>query len=384
MVIQIGYCTNVHAGADLAQTQANLEKHACDVKKIFSPSQAMGLGLWLSASAARALIADNKVIELRDWLSEQGLVPFTLNGFPYGDFHREIVQHDVYLPTWNDERRLQYTLDLITILDQLLPEGMEGSISTLPLGWPVPTPTEDFLNGCAVNLKKVSKHLSELEQEQGRRITLCIEPEPGCILQRSTDLTSYFEEYLFGKSDEDQVRRYLGVCHDVCHAVVMFEEQSEVLGLYQAAGIHVGKVQISSAIVLPFDEKNADEWSQALSQLRQTHESRYLHQTMIQPTNSEAIFFENLPDALKHLESSTPKSAELRAHFHVPIYLNTFGYLHASQQAIRECIDTCRQWSDIQHYEVETYTWDVLPKELKVASLAEGIAEELRWFKEIL
>src|SRR5262245_23768312 len=98
MKIQMGYCTNVHAGADLEQTRANLERHAVAVKERFSPSEPLGIGLWLSAAAARKLRAEQAVPEFADWLGERGLVPFTLNGFPYGDFHQKVVKHDVYLP----------------------------------------------------------------------------------------------------------------------------------------------------------------------------------------------------------------------------------------------------------------------------------------------
>ena len=95
---QIGYCTNVHAGPDLGQTRANLERYAEEVKRRYSPQQPMGVGLWLAAPAARQLCASpNELREFADYLREAGLVPFTLNGFPYGDFHREVVKHDVYL-----------------------------------------------------------------------------------------------------------------------------------------------------------------------------------------------------------------------------------------------------------------------------------------------
>ena len=33
-------------------------------------------------------------------------MPFTFNGFPYGDFHQSVVKHRVYEPTWADAERL--------------------------------------------------------------------------------------------------------------------------------------------------------------------------------------------------------------------------------------------------------------------------------------
>ena len=132
---QLGYCTNVHAGADLAETQANLRRYALSVKARFCPDETMGIGLWLSAGAARQLKSAGTLEGFRDWLRDSGLTPFTLNGFPYGDFHQKIVKHKVYEPNWFAQDRFEYTRDLIQILHQLLPPGMEGSISTLPVAW---------------------------------------------------------------------------------------------------------------------------------------------------------------------------------------------------------------------------------------------------------
>ncbi|HIA63662.1 MAG TPA: hypothetical protein EYN93_12355, partial [Planctomycetaceae bacterium] len=86
--MEIGYCTNVHAGVDLEATQANLSKYAARVKQLVSPHDPMGIGLWLAAPAAQQLLDSKQTTVFRDWLDEQGLVPFTLNGFPYGNFHK--------------------------------------------------------------------------------------------------------------------------------------------------------------------------------------------------------------------------------------------------------------------------------------------------------
>lgn len=380
---QLGYCTNVHAGVDLAQTKANLQKYALEVKQRVSPTQPMGIGLWLSASAAKEVLSQGAA-DFAGWLQERGLIPFTLNGFPYGDFHQEVVQHQVYLPTWAEPSRTDYTLNLIEILDQILPAGMAGSISTLPLGWGSPEPDTAFLELCATSLREVSEHLARLEKERGRRITVCLEPEPGCILQRSTDLVRFFESHLLPRSNEDLIRRYICACHDVCHAAVMLEGQREVFERYQAAGIEVGKVQISSAIRLPMGELAHKDRLAALDQLAEAHEPRYLHQTMVTDQRGTSVFYENLPEALEVLQADPSGAEELTAHFHVPVYLDRFGLLEATQDAILECTDVCRELGSVEHFEVETYTWTVLPEELRVTSLAAGIAEELEWFHNVL
>ena len=136
MRLPLSYCTNVHAGTTLAECMANLDRHAAAVKARFSPAAPMGVGLWLAADAAREVVAGGGAGPLRDFLRERGLVAQTFNGFPFGNFHAREVKRAVYQPTWVQASRLRYTLDLAEILAQLLAEGQEGSISTLPLGWP--------------------------------------------------------------------------------------------------------------------------------------------------------------------------------------------------------------------------------------------------------
>ena len=96
----IGYCTNVHAGATLEQTKANLQKYALPVKRIVSPDEPMGIGLWFSRQCVNELFNQGAkgLPKLGPWLEDHGLIPFTFNGFPYGDFHQPVVKHRVYEP----------------------------------------------------------------------------------------------------------------------------------------------------------------------------------------------------------------------------------------------------------------------------------------------
>ena len=381
--VQIGYCTNVHAGADLDQTRANLERYALAVKRQVSPQAPMGVGLWLSASAARQLLAEARLDEWADWLRTVGLVPFTLNGFPFGDFHQPVVKHRVYHPTWAEPERLHYTRDLITILDGLLPRGMPGTISTLPLAWGSPEPSASDLKRMAAALRQLAGELARRERDTGRLISLCLEPEPGCILQRSEDVLRFFKEHLLSGQDEAPLRRHIRVCHDVCHQVVMFEDQAEVLARYRAAGIQVGKVQVSSAVCLTARPQAAEEGA-ALAQLSEFAEDRYLHQTVTRAhPGAVPVFHEDLPLALAAAQSGQT-AGEWRIHFHVPIYLERFGKLEASPWAIRECVRAVTAHGDTAHFEVETYAWGVLPPELRQPDLATGIAHEMTWFAETL
>ena len=107
MTRQLAYCTNVHAGSDLDAMRANLAHHCLAVKQRFAPDQPMGVGLWVAAPAAKKLLQPQRLTEFSEWLAAEQLIPFTLNGFPYGDFHEPVVKHRVYHPTWFDPERVE-------------------------------------------------------------------------------------------------------------------------------------------------------------------------------------------------------------------------------------------------------------------------------------
>jgi hypothetical protein len=380
MPYQLAYCTNVHAGADLARTMENLRRYGVAVKERFSPRDPMGIGLWLSAPAVRQLLAEARVPELADFLGECGLVPFTLNGFPQGDFHEQVVKHRVYRPTWWEDERVEYTWDLITALDALLPAGLEGSISTLPIAWGCPRPSREQMQRAAQNLHRIVQRLARLETDTGRLIYVCLEPEPGCVLQRSDDMVRFFEELLRSVGRWSEVQRHVRVCHDICHSAVMFEDQQEVLKRYADHGIHVGKIQVSSAMRVDFPRLEQAQRQQAKQALSSFAEDRYLHQTCVRSEDTgEVQFFEDLPQALRAVSAG----GQWRVHFHVPIYVECCGLLLTTQADIRQCLQAVGLHPDLRHFEVETYAWSVLPPEMQRTELADGIADEMRWFSDI-
>jgi sugar phosphate isomerase/epimerase len=377
----LSYCTNVHAGTDYATTVANLEKHAVAVRNYVDASKPLGVGLWLPASTAREVVHENRSVEFAEWLSARGLVVNTMNAFPYGDFHQTVVKHAVYKPTWAEAERLAYTLDCAHVLKRLLPEGTDGSISTLPIGWPSPGGDDAVREAGAANLCTLAQELARLEEETGTCIHIAIEPEPGCLLDTSADIIQFFDEHFLSRDDADIMTRYLRVCHDVCHASVMGEDQVEVLKAYRDAGIKVGKVQISSAIEADFSRLDAQQHDEALNQLRSFQEERYLHQTLIRRGHgAEATrLCEDLPVALDAIAGQPLSDVSLRVHFHVPLFLEQFGLLSSTQADVVQCLQHVDDLSCCRHFEVETYAWNVLPEALQSGDLADGIAKEMLW-----
>jgi sugar phosphate isomerase/epimerase len=381
---QTGYCTNIHPGIDIPSIVANLHKYAAKVRHTVAPSGTLGVGLWIPQLAASQLLdlanREGAIDGFRRSLEQLGLHPYTFNGFPFGNFHEPVVKHKVYKPTWAEAERLRYTEDLIEILDAILPEGQVGSISTLPLGWSKDSPELEQVAG--KQLLGLAESLQRLEQRTGRRIVIAIEPEPGCALDTSEDVVQFFARQIPNEMD----RRYITVCHDICHAAVMNENQSAVLSRYASHGITVGKVQVSSAIEVPWCEMSDAEGLAALSQLRQFAEDRYLHQTGIVDRQGRFQLVEDLPQLLAKTEEK-PSDSYWRIHFHVPIFLQSFGVLRGTHQDVIDGLAAFRQVPQnlrIDHLEVETYAWSVLPETMRAMDLADSIASEMRWLHQHL
>ncbi len=384
----LGYCTNVHAGASFDEMRTNLLRFAVPIKQRVSPGAPMGVGLWLSCDAANYALANPAALsDLQSWMQGLGLVVYTLNGFPYGNFHQPIVKTKVYEPNWTTQARYDYTLTLARVLAKLLPEGAQGSISTLPLGWPGLTGDSDadlhrVKSAAAGRLHDLIHQLARVELDTGRHIHIDLEPEPGCILDTAPKLVGFFQQYLFDSPDDVSVRGYLRVCHDVCHSAVMFEPQAEALATYRSAGVSVGKAQLSSAVRVPFDEMDQSERAEALKALMSFREDRYLHQTCIREANGRTTLYSDLPDAIEAYNAGTVSGGEWRVHFHVPVYLDRFGPIQTTQSEIGAFLNALRPEDALHHFEVETYAWNVLPESLQREELADGIAEELAWIRD--
>jgi sugar phosphate isomerase/epimerase len=376
-IAELAYCTNVHPGETLARTKSMLDQHAVRVRELVfggsAPSgRTLGIGLWLSAQSARELLAEPEgIIRFRAWLEERGLAVRTINGFPYGDFHGETVKTRVYHPHWADPNRSLFTLDLAKILAALVEPGTRtASISTVPIGW-----RSDFTNeGCgasvglaASQLEWVAERMREIEDRTGVRVTIDLEPEPGCLLDRAEHVVSLFDQCF----SSEATRTYLGVCHDICHSAVMFEEQDEALELYARNAIRVGKMQVSAALACHGAPKE-------LAELAQFDESRYMHQTCVLAGSGEVRFFEDLGLALDAMPDGF-----WRTHFHVPVHLDAISRLTTTAKEIPAALAAASK-VDPPVFEVETYAWTVLPPHLRERDLAAGIAKELAWTRAAL
>jgi sugar phosphate isomerase/epimerase len=362
--MHLSYCTNVHPAEDLDGIVAQLDTYAVAIRRHLD-ADVLGLGLWLAAPVAAALAREQRLRHrLRAELDARGLEVVTLNGFPYRSFQAPVVKHAVYHPDWTSRQRLDYTLDLALVLVELLPDdAARGSISTLPLAWR--EPWDDARAGTAARLlDELAAGLTTLAWETGRAVRVAFEPEPGCVVETTRQAAARL-------SDVDTER--LGVCLDLAHLACAWEDPVEALATLRAAGLPVVKVQVSAAL-------EAADPVAAREALRGYVEPRFLHQT--RSAGGQAA--DDLDEALDR-ELPGP----WRVHYHVPLHAPPVAPLTATvpvlRAALRALLDGPVPACD--HFDVETYTWNVLPPRLRPgtdAELARGIAAELAFARDEL
>ncbi|HEY5320108.1 MAG TPA: metabolite traffic protein EboE [Galbitalea sp.] len=388
----LSYSTLVHAGDTWAEMRSSLETYLPQVKARFSPDQPFGVSLRISADSARTLT--NSALErqsLQSFLTANGLYVYTVNAFPYGPFKGGSVMERVYEPDWTTEERVLYTNSVADILAEICPENVSPSIQTAPLAFKPKVTDERYIEQFTTNLFRVVGHLIELEQRTGRRVKLALEPEPACFLETTEETVAYFTDRIYAPKGvaelasiagiprseaEGLLRRHLGVVFDIGHQSVGFEDIPTSLTSLIDAGIPIFKLQEAAALWVK--ELTLD----LVPQLRVFTDTIYLSQTTMR-RDGEVTKFLNLGEALDAFEKDS-RPAEIRTHFHVPVFLEELGPFVTTRFAVQDALRMHRQTPLSDHLEIETYTWDVLPAHLKTGDITDYVTRELEFVRNEL
>jgi len=369
--LHLAYCTNIHRGETWTETFAALNTHTLAVRARVCPDRPFALGLRLSRAAARDLGDPAVRREFRRWLNQHDCYVFTINGFPYGPFHGARVKEAVYQPDWTSPERLAYTNQLFDLLSELAPPGLAGSVSTLPGSFKAFLHRPEQAAAIRDNLWRCVEHVARLSRTTGRPLHLGLEPEPLCLLENTRETADFFTQLRADRPQDDRLAEFLGVNYDTCHLAVEFEEPRAALARLRQAGIKISKLHLSSALkTIPTPT--------ARTALRKFADEVYLHQVVARHPDGRLSFYQDLPDALA--DPIAAAAAEWRIHFHVPLqaptvapFANTNDHLLGALDVLAENPGLC------SHLEMETYTWDVLPPELKSRSVVDQLAAEYEY-----
>jgi hypothetical protein len=383
------YSTLVHPGDTWEDMWTSLTTYVPQVQKRVCPKDPFGVSLRLSNSSATTLVKSKPERDkLKKFLADNNMYLYTVNAFPYGPFKNQIVKEQVYEPDWRSEERTQYTINVAEILADVVPESIQPSIQSAPLGFKPNVTGQAVVDSYTEHVMRVASHLIKLEERTGRTVTLALEPEPFCFLETTDETVDYFTNHLYtGKSAEmlakmagipiaDAIlaqRKFVGTVFDICHQAVVYEDIPTSLQKLVDAGIPIFKLQEAAAMRVP------NVTQKIVDTLKRYAKTIYLTQT-VEKKDGKLNRFLNLEDAFKAWESD-PGPREWRTHFHVPVFLEDLGEFGTTRFAIEDALKFHKQKPLSRQLEIETYTWDVLPDHLKTGDIVDYVCRELEWVR---
>jgi sugar phosphate isomerase/epimerase len=376
----LAYCTNIHPAETWETTMEVLNTVVLAVRdrlrnaNLLSATEPYAIGLRLSAVAARELLAGDQLANFKNWLEQTNTYVFTINGFPYGSFHGAPVKEQVFKPDWTERARLEYTQDLFRILAAIARPGTGGaSVSTLPGSHKTFSADNEPIRH---HLIELAEWLEQLAMETGHDFHLGLEPEPLGHFENTAETLKFFEELHEEAPDSAIIRRRIGLNYDACHFALEYDPARWALDVLTEAGIRISKIHLSSALALdPSDPA-------ALAAIRTFEEPIYFHQVLLRAGDGTITRFLDLTEFFAAVENRTLDPAhflEMRVHFHIPLDAEMTGPLHSTRDETSEVL----AWrkanpTACDHYEIETYTWGVLPDGLR-RPVEEQIAGEYAW-----
>jgi hypothetical protein len=372
--LHLAYCTNIHRGETWEQTFHALQHHTLAVRDRVAGGQSYAIGLRLSAQAARQLSEPAALKAFRAWLDRERCYVFTINGFPYGRFHGARVKEQVYAPDWTTRERLDYTNLLFDLLGELVPAGVAGSVSTVPVSFKAFIRDKRAVAEAAANLWRCVEHIERVTRRTGKALHLGLEPEPLCFLETTEEAARFFELMRDQRPGDLRLDEHLGVNYDCCHLAVEFEHPVDAFACLRQHRIKLSKIHLSSALkVRPTPEVRAA--------LQEFADDTYLHQVIERDVDGRLTRYRDLDEALQRQAARARLSAtEWRIHFHIPLHSPPTPLFGTTQDHLLGVLDLVKQQPGLcAHFEMETYTWEVMPPELKNRSVVEQLVAEYEW-----
>ena len=372
--IHLAYCTNIHRGEGWNETFHGLNEYTLKVKEKVSQSDPFAIGLRLGYKAALELseTGSGNLDEFIKWLDHNNCYIFSINGFPYGQFHGSRVKEQVYSPDWTFDSRVEYTNLLFDILAKILPSGMSGSVSTLP-GSFKEFIQDDTQQGNVIieNLARCGKHINDLIEKTGKDLHLGLEPEPLGWFENTPETLSFFKR--FRNIHGDEFDNVIGVNYDTCHLAIEYENAKESLSLLKNNNIKISKIHLSSALKLKPNQQTVDS-------LKEYQDDVYLHQVIAKLQNGDLIRFKDLPDAIENFLKGNCNDDEWRVHFHIPLHASPDSLFDDTRDHIKDTLSVLSSDPEMcKHLEMETYTWEVLPNSMQSNSVVDQLSLEYDW-----
>ena len=372
--LHLAYCTNIHRGESWAQTFDTLQKYTLAVRDRVSKGKPYAIGLRLGADAAFELSDPETLAHFRRWLDRENCYVFTINGFPYGKFHGTRVKEQVYAPDWTTNERVTYTNLLFNLLAEIVPFGVEGSVSTVPCSFKEFITNSDQVQAMRDNVWRCVKHIARISERSGKKLHLGLEPEPLCFLETSSETAMFFDQMRDEHPGDSRLREHLGVNYDTCHLAVEFEEPADALRKFREHDIKISKLHFSSALKVTPDKETCAALHAFVDQV-------YFHQVIARSADGTLTRHRDLDLALDRAAAANPQvDKEWRIHFHIPLHCAPSPLFRTTSDHLLGVMDAlAAEPSLCSHIEMETYTWEVMPPEMKNRSVVDQLVGEYEW-----
>lgn len=369
---ELMYCGNVHPCSTVREMIEQIDQYIIPIKKS-RKLESMYLGVWFNCDLLADFYSNPQITEmLFDLMKKSSLIIKSLNAFPQREFHGVSIKENVYFPEWSEQSRLRYTLALAEFISKRRDSFAKSiSISTVPLGYKKSW-TEQKQRLAVDHLKQLAMSLSSMHKQTGIHIRVCLEMEPDCVLETTTEMIAFLNQTLDYQNNQE-INNYIGVCFDVCHQAVMHESVKDSLNRLTREKINIGKIQVSNALRF-----KSEHFEHVQSILANYINSPYLHQVKLLTNNG----VKSIADIDKDLSNHVEFSEEVRIHFHIPINKRELSStLLTTQHEIIETIDSLSSLAIKPDVEVETYTWRIIDKEVTSNSLSHYLVDEINWLE---
>lgn len=389
----ITYCSNIYSGDTWQDIFLNLKKNIPEISSKVAQTKAFGIGLRLSNNAAIQMLENDNILIFQQWLNTNNYYVATINGFVYGNFYNTSIKNKVYKPDWTTLERANFNFTLIEILSKLCPIGGDVGFSTSPLDYKfgLHKKNDKSFNDLTLEyLVQLIKKLIYIEKKEGKTIHIDFEPEADCLLEKISDIVNFFENLLLVDlalkltnelnisltEAKTYIFRHLRICYDICHQAVQFEDHLKNFEILSKSGIKIGKIQLSSALEINVKPNTLID---LIDDLNKFKDKIYLHQVVIKSFDGSFNKYRDLPEALENFEDNN--ESFWRIHYHLPIFAKKYNNFLTTSEEIKTVINFLKTSSITSCLEIETYTWEILPEELKL-NLTQSIVREYEWIIE--
>lgn len=399
----LSYCTNIHKGESWNEVFTNIKKYTVNVKKLITRKKWFSIGLCLSNKSVKSLTKKNILKKFQKWLLKKYIYIQTINSFCFTNFHEKNIKQKIYNPNWGTYERYIFTKQIINIIKHTLLITTTGTISTVPLfyKYTIKTKKEKYilLQKSIINLMNILIHLKKIN----KNISICMEPEPDCYLEKTSDVITFYNKrlYIHGneylqknykitkKINKQLIKKYIKVCYDICHFSLFKEKIQQTLSKFKKEKIDIGKIQLSSGLKTN-EPKNYFLKNNFFKKLNKiTKKTPFLHQaysTIINKNNTISSHYKDLFEIKKRplLEKKPIKMINKKiwkVHYHIPLYKSKHQNFKTTQKEISNLFRillNSKKYKIPTSIEIETYTWDNFKKSQKI-NLLTSIVNEYKY-----